>query len=96
MSERRFDLFKLFAFIPVATFVAIWLYIQRFDGWGAWGAAPLMLIPMVASLPITIAGLIRINAERSEDGIQRSSILLTLLASLPLLWFAWRWFVTAG
>ncbi|MDH3732366.1 MAG: hypothetical protein OEU54_02485 [Gemmatimonadota bacterium] len=95
MSERRVDSFKIFAFLPMATFVVLRLYVGQFDGWGAWGAAPLLLIPIILALPITIAGLIRIGSERADGRVATSTIALTTLAGLPLLWFLWRLVVSS-
>ena len=30
--------------------IAAKIYVSQFDGWGAWAAAPILLVPLVASL----------------------------------------------
>ena len=89
------DRFTWLAVLPMALFIVIWLYVRRFESWGAIGAAPLLLIPIIMALPITIAGLIRIGRERRAGGTRASSIVLTVLAALPLLWFGYRLLITA-
>jgi len=90
MPDKRFDLFTFLAFIPTASFVVLWVYVQGFDGWGRWGAAPLLLVPVLLSLPITIAGVLRLYTQRTRGSMKTATKLLTGLAAIPLLWFAWR------
>jgi hypothetical protein len=90
MPERHFDLFALLAFMPAASLVVVWMYVQGFDGWGRWGAAPLLLVPVLVSLPLTLAGARRIHGERTAGSIRTATILLTTVAAIPLIWFAWR------
>ena len=33
-------------------------YVRGFDGWGAWAAAPILLVPGIISLAIVIWGII--------------------------------------
>jgi hypothetical protein len=90
MPEKRFDLFTLLAFLPGSSFVLMWVYVQGFDGWGRWGAAPLLLVPVLLSVPITLAGALRVREERTRGSIRTATVVLTILAALPLLWFATR------
>jgi hypothetical protein len=42
----------LLSALPLATLVAVEAYVAGFDGWGAWGAAPLLLLPAILGLTI--------------------------------------------
>lgn len=94
MPDNRFDLFTLLAFIPTASLVGLQVYVRGFDGWGRWGAAPLLLIPVLLSIPITVAGVLRLQRERTSGSLRTPTMLLTGVAALPLLWFAWRLLVS--
>lgn len=73
---------------------ALFLYVSRFDGWGAWGAAPLLLVPPLLSVPITTAGLMRFRVDRAAGRSGRATLGLTLVAALPLAWLLLRLAVT--
>jgi hypothetical protein len=90
MSKRRFDLFTYLAFVPVASMAGLFVYVSRFDGWGAWGAAPLLLLPPLLSIPVTTAGVLRSRIDRAAGRSGRAALGLTLVAALPLLWLLWR------
>ncbi|MDX1396239.1 MAG: hypothetical protein R3195_17800 [Gemmatimonadota bacterium] len=95
MPDRRFDPFVLLAFVPAITFVVLLIYVRGYDGWGAWAAAPLLLVPPVVSLPIAWIGVRRVLAERTRGAIRGATVLLTLVAAVPLLWLGWRLVVTS-
>jgi hypothetical protein len=73
---------------------ALVLYVSRFDGWGAWGAAPLLLLPPLLSIPITTAGVLRFRVDRAAGRPGRATLGLTFVAALPLLWLLLRLAVT--
>ena len=41
--------------LPLLGYFGILLYLKRFDGWGAWGAAPMLLLPLGLSLALVLA-----------------------------------------
>lgn len=90
MSLRRFDLFTVLAFVPLASMLAMTRYVSRFDGWGAWGAAPLLLIPPILSLLVTGIGVLRVLAIRQDGRPGGIALALTAIAAVPLLWLLWR------
>lgn len=94
MPDKRLDPFTILAIIPTASLVILRVYVQGFDGWGRWGAAPLLLLPVLVSLPITIAGASRLYTQRTRGSMRTSTALLTGVAAIPLLWFAWRLLVS--
>ncbi len=76
--------------IPAATFVAVEIYAAQFDGWGAWATAPLFLVPLILSVVIATAGLVKcVVVFRSGSG-RMLDILFTAVAALPLLWLVLR------
>jgi hypothetical protein len=46
------------SWIPLASLIAILLYLKRFDGWGSWGAAALFLPVILISGIMGIIGII--------------------------------------
>ena len=95
LPDRRFDWFKILALIPLGSLVYLTFYVRRFDGWGSWAAAPLLLTPVLLSLPTTIIGVLRIIGERRAGSIRPWTVVFTLIAAVPILWLGWRWIVTA-
>jgi len=89
----RFDWFRVLALIPLGSLIGILFYVRTFEGWGAWAAAPLLLLPPLLSLPTTAIGVRRILAERAEGAVSTSSLACTALAAAPLAWLLWRWLV---
>jgi len=90
MTHGRFDWFHIAAWVPAVAFAAALAYVAGFEGWGRWSAAPVLLIPVFLSLPLAVAGLLRIRAERVSGGIRAATLLSTSVAALPLAWFLWR------
>lgn len=90
MTNGRFDWFLLVAWLPPLALAAVFAYVAGYEGWGRWSAAPLLLLPVFLALPITLAGLVRIRAERAAGRIRGATLLSTTVAALPLAWFLWR------
>jgi hypothetical protein len=60
--------FIMSSWIPLASFVAMSLYVRQYDGWGAWAAAPLLLLPLAVSFGFGLYGLwLCWQAKRSGD-----------------------------
>ena len=93
-NARAGRIFRWTSWIPLATFVTAHLYVDRFDGWGAWAAAPILLIPIVISAGYMLAGVLAVRAERAMGGVRHTTRLAIVLAAVPCLWLAWRLIVT--
>lgn len=81
--------------MPAVGFVAMQRYVDRYEGWGAWAAAPMLLVPVAISLVFVLIGLGVLQSEWKADAIRRSTSAALLVAAVPLLWIAWRFLVTA-
>lgn len=90
MTNGRFDWFRLAAWLPPLALAAAFAYVAGYEGWGRWSAAPLLLVPVLLSLPITVVGLVRIRSERAAGRIRASTLLSTSVAAIPLAWLLWR------
>lgn len=77
--------FVYLSWIPVALYVATSIYVQQYDGWGAWAAAPMFLIPLAASLGFGLFGVGRMLLARKEGGVPLRLGLATVLAWIPML-----------
>jgi len=93
-STRAGNIFRWASWIPLATFVAANLYVDRFDGWGAWAAAPILLVPVVLSAGYVLGGVLAIRTERAAGGVRLTTRLALALAAAPCIWLAWRLIVT--
>lgn len=86
--------FAFIAWIPPALWMAGRVYVASFDGWGAWAAAPILLVPLVVSfiLGIVVTGGY-LALQRSEKQSLRS-IGVLILPWIPILHVlienAWR------
>jgi hypothetical protein len=78
--------------LPLGSLLAIELYIRSFDGWGAWAAAPLLLIPGLISLAVVIPGILGCVTEIRAGRLNPATVLCTLVASLPIFWLGVRRF----
>jgi hypothetical protein len=68
------------------------LYIRRFEGWGAWASAPLLLVPALLALPIATLGSAEwVAATRARAPAGRIAF-CTLISALPILWLGIRRF----
>lgn len=89
-GARAGTIFRLASWIPVATFIAAQLYVDRFDGWGAWAAAPILLAPVAISAGYVGAGVLVVRRERDGGTVRATTWLALCLAAGPCLWLLWR------
>jgi hypothetical protein len=54
-------------------------YVRGYDGWGAWAAAPILLVPGIISLAIVIWGLYECAAEIRHGKLSQAAPVYTLL-----------------
>lgn len=78
------------SWIPLVGFVGVWLYIRQFEGWGGWGAAGLILIPLLASVIMCCIGLGLIVSARAGRRPAKTLLIATLLSGVPLLFIGLR------
>lgn len=81
--------FRLVCWIPAAAWVYTRTVVDRYDGWGAWAAAPLLLVPVAISALFVGVGLLivgRPNIGRPGNG----DWIAIGVAALPMLWIALR------
>jgi hypothetical protein len=67
-------------------------YVSNYDGWGAWAAAPLLLVPAIISLPIVILGLFECIARARVRAPILATVLLTTVSAAPVAWLGVRRF----
>ena len=76
--------------LPLASLVAIEIYVRNFDGWGAWSTAPLFLLPVILSFAFAGAGAAQCFLEFREGAFRRSSAVSTAIALIPFIWILVR------
>ncbi len=81
--------FWLLSWIPAATWMGMRAYLERYDGWGAWAAEPLLLVPVAVSAVFVGIGLILAGNSTSRGPVRGDWIAIGV-AALPLLWIALR------
>ena len=81
--------FRWICWIPAAAWLGMRQYVEQYDGWGRWAAAPLLLVPVALSAVFVGIGLLL--ASRAEPAQPTRGTWIALgIAALPLLWFAAR------
>lgn len=75
------------------TLAATELYVGQFDGWGAWAAAPVLLVPGVVSFVVVLIGLYDCRAAHRADRLGPAGPIYTIIAGLPLVWLLVRRFL---
>ena len=81
--------FWLLSWIPAATWVGMRAYVGQYDGWGAWAAAPLLLVPVAVSAVFVGIGLV-LAASSATGRPVRGDWIAIGVAALPLMWIALR------
>jgi hypothetical protein len=81
--------FRLLCWVPVLAWVYARSVVDRYDGWGAWAAAPLLLLPVAVSALFVGVGLLVISRPGTGRPVAWDWIAIGLSA-LPLLWIALR------
>ena len=72
--------------LPLACLVGVEIYVGAFDGWGAWAAAPLLLVPALLSLGIVCVGAIDLFSEIRAGHLTRGSVAFVAIGALPIAW----------
>ena len=81
--------------VPLAAFIALWLYVNSLEPFSALFAAPLLFLPLFLSLVIGCAGIaLMIQAARRREKVFALA-LATLLASSVNLWFLGGFWIQA-
>ncbi len=76
---------------PVAAIISpFWwllanLVVSRYEGWGQWATAPLLLMPLLYSSLVGLIGMTRCVRLRAAREPLRQPVLYTLVALLPWL-----------
>ena len=68
------------------------LYIRKFDGWGAWASAPLLLVPAMISLPMVILGLLKCGAAVRARTPLFATVFCAFVSAIPIVWLGVRRF----
>ncbi len=72
--------------IPLLPWIGLDAYVSRFEGWGQWAAAPILLIPLFASAAFSILGLAGVLSNyHSQRSVAKSDIFATFVSGIPLI-----------
>jgi hypothetical protein len=81
--------FRLLCWVPAAAWVYARAVVDRYDGWGAWAAAPLLLVPVAVSAFFVGVGLLIVGRVKTGRPT-RGDWIAVGVAGLPLLWITFR------
>ena len=66
--------------LPLLMFWGLSIYVNQYEGWGQWAAGPMLLIPILLSLLMTVMGLVLIVRARKQKAPVANLWLSTLMA----------------
>lgn len=75
--------------MPAATWLYARAVVGRYDGWGAWAAAPILLIPATVSALFVGVGLL-VRVRPGQDDRPVGDWIAIAVAALPLAWLGLR------
>ena len=77
---------RITCWIPIVLWLVLNAYVTQFDGWGRWAAAPILLIPIFASVAFSLFGAANLFAHYSKKrAVAKSDILATIISMLPII-----------
>jgi hypothetical protein len=81
--------FRALCWVPAALWILARARVDGYDGWGAWAAAPLLLLPVAVSFLFAGTGFLLVS--RPSRGRRHGGDWIAIgVAALPLLWIALR------
>lgn len=83
--------FIAFCWVPAVMLAGTMWYVNQFEGWGQWAAGPMLLLPVIVSLAMTVSGLLSWWMLRSSRSLTAVDAWPVALAGIPLLWLGYRW-----
>jgi len=83
-------LYITFSWLPLALFLSALVYVNQFDGWGAWAAGQVLIYPLILSMIMGSLGIIMIVVSARKNVVATRLILATLLSGCTGLWFLGR------
>jgi hypothetical protein len=81
--------FRFLCWVPVVAWLYARIVVDRYDGWGAWAAAPLLLLPVAVSALFVGVALLALSRPGTGRPVAWDWIAIGVSA-LPLLWIALR------
>ena len=86
MKERIHKTYLFTFWVPVFLYSCSWGYLKSMDGWSAWAAASIMLIPITFSAIYCLFGILLIVQSIKRQNLSLKLVLATFLSGLPILW----------
>jgi hypothetical protein len=83
-------LYRALSWLPLAALLAGFVYVDRYEGWGRWAAAPLLLVPVFLSAFMALFGALVCRREADAGGLTKGTALAAVLSAVPLIWFMIR------
>lgn len=77
--------------LPLIALAGVMLYLSGLEGWGAWAAGSLVLVPLFLSLVLGLCGAFLVYRARARGEATGRLLLCTLLAASVVLWFGFSW-----
>ena len=81
------NLYIAFCWAPLALFVLGIIYLNTLNGWSAWAAAQIMIIPIIISFVMGFTGIVLITIASKKKILTLQLKIAALLTIIPGLWF---------
>jgi hypothetical protein len=89
-NPRSSRLYRWLSWLPLAALLAGFAWVDRYEGWGRWAAAPILLVPVFLSACLALFGAVVCRREADSGGLSKLTALSAVLAAIPLIWFMIR------
>ena len=80
-------LYIAFCWIPLTLFILFQIYLNTLEGWGAWAASRIIIIPIMISFFMGFSGIVLVIIALKQKATILKLTIATLLTILPALWF---------
>lgn len=79
-------IFIILSPLPLVIFGLLLIYVNQFEGWGAWAAGPMLIPPIILSFMMGLWGILLTWQAKREEVPEGKLILATLLAGSLAIW----------
>jgi hypothetical protein len=84
--EKIRKIYCILSPLPLVLFGLISIYISQFEGWGAWAAGPMLILPIILSFMMGLWGIHLTWQAKREEVPDGKLLLATLLAGSLAIW----------
>ena len=93
MIKKIKKLYIALCWVPLTLFILNQIYLNTLEGWGAWAASSIIIIPIMISFFMGFLGIVLITIALKQKTLTLKLKIATLLTILPVLLFIGKYIV---